>query len=181
MSRLYYNRKGQQQLNISSLGVIALTLVLAAVILGLGATVLDKIKATQTDSSNTVDNKTLTWAGNNTAISLGQGRISASSGVLYSNNTLVNNPSDANYTLGDSSITITNVTDNGTASFEWVTSNLNLTFTYKFGSAARNTTGFGTTGTNTMAEFIPTIAIIAVAAIVIGIVLVMFGRRRETV
>ncbi|KKM23574.1 hypothetical protein LCGC14_1613870, partial [marine sediment metagenome] len=38
--------------------------------------------------------------------------------------------------------------------------------------------GFGLSGLNTMAEFIPTIAIVAVAAIVIGIILVFFGRPR---
>ena len=43
---------------------------------------------------------------------------------------------------------------------------------------AYNSSAFGLTGLNTMAEFIPTIAIVAVAAIVIGIILVFFGRPR---
>jgi len=87
-------KKKAQRFTINDLGTIAIALVVAAVILGLGATILEKIQGTQTL--------------------------------------------------------------NGTAF---------------------NATGFGLTGMNTMAEFIPTIAIVAVAAIVIGIILVFFGRR----
>ena len=90
-----FNRKAQQRFTISDLGTIAIALVVAAVILGMGATILEKLQATQTI------NKT-----------------------------------------------------------------------------AYNATGFGLTGLNSMAEFIPTIAIVAVAAIIIGIILVFFGRPR---
>ena len=49
--------------------------------------------------------------------------------------------------------------------------------TQSAGTAAANASSFGLTGMNTLAEFIPTIAIVAVAAIVIGIILVFFGRQ----
>ncbi len=45
-------------------------------------------------------------------------------------------------------------------------------------SVAANSTQFGLDGLITMSEFIPTIAIVAVAAIVIGIILVFFGRGK---
>ena len=93
-SRLHLTKKGQA-FTISDLGTIAIALVVAAIILGMGATILEKIQETQTTS-----------------------------GTAY------------------------------------------------------NSSGFGLTGLNTMAEFIPTIAIVAVAAIVIGIILVFFGRPR---
>ena len=90
-----FNKKAQATgFTISDLGTIAIALVVAAVILGLGATILEKLQGTQ------VVNKT-----------------------------------------------------------------------------AFNASGFGLQGLNTMAEFIPTIAIVAVAAIVIGIILVFFGRQ----
>ena len=89
------NKKAQQRFSINDLGTIAIALVVAAVIIGMGATILEKIQGTQ----------------------------------------VVNN-------------------------------------------TAFNTTGFGLTGMNTLAEFIPTIAIVAVAAIIIGIILVFFGRGR---
>ena len=44
-------------------------------------------------------------------------------------------------------------------------------------STSYNTSTEGLAGIETMAQFIPTIAIVAVAAIVIGIVLVYFARR----
>ncbi len=87
--------KKAQAFTISDLGTIAIALVVAAVILGMGSTILEKIQGTQTA-----------------------------------------------------------------------------------GGVAANASGFGLTGLNTMAEFIPTIAIVAVAAIVIGIILVFFGRPR---
>jgi hypothetical protein len=89
------NKKAQRSFSINDLGTIALALVVAAVILGMGATVLEKLQGTQ----------------------------------------VINN-------------------------------------------TAYNATGFGLTGMNTMAEFIPTIAIVATAAIVIGIILLFFGRQR---
>ena len=92
MKRL--NKKGQS-FTISDLGTIAIALVVAAIILGMGATILEKIQETQTTDK-----------------------------IAY------------------------------------------------------NSSGYGLTGLGTLAEFIPTIAIVAVAAIVIGIILVFFGRPR---
>jgi|TARA_Y100000034_G_C6903255_1_gene418402 hypothetical protein len=91
--KLKTNKKAQR-FTINDLGTIAIALVVAAVILGMGSTILEKIQGIQTV--------------------------------------------------------------NGTAF---------------------NSSGFGLAGLSTMAEFIPTIAIVAVAAIVIGIILVFFGRR----
>lgn len=89
------NKKGQRSFSINDLGTIAIALVVAAVILGMGSTILEKLQTSQT-----------------------------------------------------------------------------------INGSAYNTSGFGLTGMVTIAEFIPTIAIVAVAAIVIGIILVFFGRQR---
>lgn len=86
--------KKAQAFTISDLGTIAISLVIAAIILGLGATILTSIQDSQTTD-----------------------------GVAF------------------------------------------------------NASGFGLTGMNTLASYIPTIALVAVAAIVIGIILVFFGRR----
>ena len=88
-------KKKAQAFTISDLGTIAIALVVAAIILGMGATILEKIRDTQTTDK-----------------------------VAY------------------------------------------------------NASSYGLTGLSTMGEFIPTIAIVAVAAIVIGIILVFFGRPR---
>lgn len=95
-------KKGQAAFTISDLGTVAIALVVAVIIIGLGATILQEIQAT-TDTD-------------------------------------------------------VNLSDPGT---------FNVAF---------NTTAFGLTGLLTLSSFVPTIAIVAAAAIVIGIILVFFGR-----
>lgn len=45
-------------------------------------------------------------------------------------------------------------------------------------SIAYNASGYGLTGLNTLGSYVPTIALVAVAAVVIGVVMVFFGGRR---
>ena len=146
---------------------------------------MDKIKTTQTEITATTNNNvSLTWAGNNTAISLGQSGVISSSFKLYNNGTIVNEGSaTVNYTLTDGAVTIINQTIawSGTAGSgapnTLETDTLNASFDYKFPSAARNTSTSGLAGVNTMAEFIPTISVVAIAGILIGIILIFFGRK----
>ncbi len=182
MNKLYGSRKAQEG-TINGIGQVAIALLIAAVILGLGATILDKIKDTQSDDTASHANETLTWAGNNTAIVLAANRIIESTIILYNNASKVNKGSGvaANYSTTSNSITILNSSSGpyGTNSGDWITSDLNASYRYKFGSSARNASDFGKVGVVTMSEFIPTIAIVAMAAIVIGIILVFFGRRKD--
>ena len=179
MKNLPSNKRGQEQLNIASLGMIAITLVVAAIVLGLGGTILDKIQDTQTDNSATIpNNESWTWPGNNTLQAFVQSRVQTSSVVVYINETKAT--LNENYTVSADGVSIINLTA-GTTGFgadldECI---FNMTYNYYYGSEGYNSSNFGMTGVATMAEFIPTIAIVAVAAIVIGIIMVFFGRRRE--
>ena len=182
MNILRGSRKAQMN-TISGIGQIAIAIVIAAVILGLGGTILSKIQTTQTDASASHINETLAWAGNNTAIGLSENRIIESTIILYNNASIVNKGSGvaANYSTTSNSITIINSSGGpkGATGADWITTDLNVSYDYNLGSTARNATGFGKQGITTMAEFIPTIAIIAMAAIVIGIILVFFGRKKD--
>jgi len=89
------NKKAQRAFSIQDLGTIAIALVVAVVILGLGGTILEKMQADQT-----------------------------------------------------------------------------------INGSAYNTSNYGLIGITTMSSFIPTIAIVAVSAIVIGIILVFFAGRQ---
>ncbi len=179
MKGLLTGRKGQRALNINSLGAIAITIVIAAVILGLGGTILDKIQGTQTDLSTTiVANESWTWPGNNTLQGFERGRVILSSVVVYGNTSLFT--LNQNYTVEGGGVRIINLTAGSTgngADLQLVI--FNMTYGYNYGSSAFNSSGFGLEGVNTVAEFIPTIAIVAAAAIVIGILLVFFGRSRR--
>ncbi len=176
METLFTNRKGQQGINV--IGSIALAILIGAVILGLGATILEKIKDTQTDKSITIpNNESFGWQGNNTEFVLVQNTITPSSGVAYCNATKL--LLDGNFSMSTGGIKILNTSKapGGNATFD--SCSYNVTYSYLIGSSALNTSGFGLTGVNTFASFIPTVAIVAIAGVVIGIILFFFGRTRR--
>lgn len=99
------NKKGQTGFSIGDLSGIGITLVIAAVVIGLGATIVTNIQT----------------SGRGTAF---------------------------------------NATNSGT----WTT--------------AYNASGYGLSGLNTLGSYIPTVALVAVAAVVIGVVMVFFNNRQ---
>ena len=178
MNILRGSRKAQMN-TISGIGQIAIAILIAAVILGLGGTILSKIQTTQSDAvATTPNNQSFTWQGNDTRVdfTLGEpGRIQTSTVVVYcdvSTFTL-----GENYTVSSEGVNIINLTTGGTDFLD--ACSYNMSYAYNFGSSARNASAFGKTGVATMSEFIPTIAIVAMAAIVIGIILVFFGRKKD--
>lgn len=174
MKTIFRNKKGQQSFTIASIGQIAIALLVVAIIIGLSTTIMEKIKKTADDNSGNTGNITLTWAGNNTAIGFSGERLTGGASVF-------NGTGDAN-DIPNTRWVI--VPANGTIIFHndsesnltWDTSALVVNADTLIGSAAFNISGFGIEGQSTLAEFIPTIAIIAIAAVVIGILLIMFGR-----
>ena len=175
--KLFFNlskvKTNKGQMGIQSIGMIALAILVAAVVLGLGGTILNSIQDSQTDAVSTIpNNQSLTWAGNDTAIPLNEGRAIVGTEKVWNESTLLTR--GTHYDMDSGAITFTNDTDPG---IDLSTDALNTTYNYNYGSAAYNSSGFGISGTITMAQFIPTIAIVVVAAIVIGIILVFFGRR----
>lgn len=166
-------RKGQ--MNLANLGNIALAIIIAIVIIALMATILTEIQEGQPDNSVTrANNQSFTFA-NNTKQSFTEGRVDTGSVVVYLNVTKVN--IGDNYSVTSDGITFMNRSD--TDYFDGgVADALNATYSYKIGSSARNITEKGLAGNMSIASFVPTIAIVALAAIIIGMVLVMFGRRK---
>lgn len=184
MLQLAKSRKGQTGVTgVNSLGDVAITILVAAVIIAFSATILTQIKDNQPgDSTIAFGNQTLTWAGNNTAIAFETGTVVTSSVILYNNATVVNRGGvGGNYSVDAGSITILNQTIGGADGFgngSWMTDDLNASYDFTSQNIARNVSTFGLTGLTTFASFIPVIAVIVIAAIVIGIVLIMFGRKK---
>jgi len=175
MASLFTNsRKAQQTFTIGSLGQIAIALLVVAVIIGLSSTILEKFTKIADDNSAQTGNVSLTWVANNTAIEIGQQQRFTGAGTVFNGSlgTIDNS-------LWEIIVVNNSIVFHNTTAQIWNTDNLTLDATYLIGSSSRNISKFGVTGLITMAEFIPTIAIVAVAAIVIGIVLVFFGRKRE--
>ena len=175
---LIKNKSGQEALGIASVGAIAITIVVAVIVLGLGSTILENIQGGQSDdSATTLDNESWTWTANNTLQPFVQDRVVTSSVIVYCNVTTL--PIATNYTVEGAGVRPINLSAGGGEDYAIDHCNFNMTYSYNIGSEAYNSSDYGMSGLNTMAEFVPTIAIVAIAAIIIGIVLVFFGRKKE--
>lgn len=178
-----------EETGISNLGGYAISIGVAIIIIVIMAILIQSIRddtGITPDSTASHPNETLTWGGNNTAIGLMESRINTGSLILYNNGSKVNKGD--NYTVTEYSITIINSSPGGTnvsngrwgaGQGELTTNKLNVTYDYKFGSGARNVTDKGLESQNTFSSFLPIVAITLVGALIIGIVLRYYGRKRE--
>jgi hypothetical protein len=164
-------------MELKDISGLAITLLVTAIVIGLMATVLGSFQGNMKDSQSFSPNRTLVWAGNNTGIDLGEKRISAGSVVLWNNNTLVNQGN--NYSIVGSSIVITNISGLGGNLAGWRTDAYNVSFNYLIGSVAYNSSTYGLNTTNTISSYLPLIGLISIAAVIVGIVLVMFFRKKQ--
>ncbi len=170
MFKIFKSRKGYE---LKDLFGLVLVFLVVAIAIGLGADVLTEIRDTQDNNQATLtDNESLTWAGNNTAISLTtQGDIVAGSETVYN---ATDKFSTSEYVFNATAATI--IFQN-TTNATWLTDSLNITYGYLFGSAARNITKYGLTTQITFGKWLPTIALIVIIAIIIGILIVYLARR----
>ena len=166
---------------IMSIFGYAILFVVVAVAISLGASVLKDIQDTQPDLSASHANETLDWAGNNTPHNLLEFRIITSSIKLYNNGSIVKIGSgdNANYSVTSSSITIINGSHGpvGINGADWITDKLNVSYNYLYGSAAKNVTEYGLSTQNTLAKWLPTIALVLIIAVIIGVLIVYLARR----
>ncbi len=108
MDTLFTKRK-KAQAGINDLGGFAIAILIGAVILGLGGTILDKIQTTQTDAGTTIsNNESFVWAGNNTFYGFLQPRVNTATIKVYCNATVLT--LDANYTATSGGVTLINIT-----------------------------------------------------------------------
>lgn len=152
----------------------AITFIIVAIAISLGADVLTDIKDTQKDTTTSFGNQSLSWAGNNTAIALASDRVVSDSLVLYNDGTKVNKGvGTLNYTVQGGSITIINQSDG----IQWNTSYLNSSYDYKIGSSQRNITEYGLQTQDTLGRWLPTIAMVIALVVVIGVLIVYLANR----
>jgi len=160
---------------LAGLGAIVISLVIVTIILGILPIILVEMQTTQLDQSATTGtNETWTWTANNTLQPFVQGRVNTASVIVWCNITQLT--VNTNYTVSSEGVTVVNYSADGEPAFV-ENCNYNMSYNYNYGSDARNISGTGLTANLTLARFIPTIAIVAIAAIIIGIILIMFGRN----
>ncbi len=176
-----------EETNISDLGRIAISLGVAVVIIVIITILVTTLRDTSLvpDQSNAIangSNVTQTWQGNNTVIPAAE-RVSTGTFLLYNNGTIVNrgDGANANYSIAEAGVTIINASPEGgpAGQSEWVTGELNASYNYLYGSAARNATGYGLATQTTLSSFLPIVALTAAGAFVIMIVMRLFIKRRE--
>lgn len=158
-------------MEIKDIPMAAIAIAMAVIIITVFSLIISGVQDETSDFQATLsNNQTLTWLGNNTAMTFTEGRVIPSSVVLYNNGTVVS--SVGNYTVTATGLTVTNVSP--TNDPEWVTGTLNVTYSYNFGSAAYNATREGLGANQTLSSFLPLIALVVIGAIIIGIVTMFF-------
>lgn len=173
------NTKAQIQFNYTPLIALCIVLIFLGVIYSSSQLVLKNIKGTTENKvSDTVANATITWAGNNTKISLVHDDIVPGSELVYRNNTLFNlgGGNSPNWTMdypnGDfypTNLSTVSANDWWNQSANWV---WNITYNYYYGSYERNVTQDNQDGLGTASSFTPTLSTVVV---VISIILFVVG------
>ena len=168
---------------VQNLFSYAIIILITIVAISLGANILQSI---EDDAPNNIAynlNETLTWAGNNTGINLANGDLVSGSEMVYNNGTKINRGSGAaaNYSMDYAGgvITILNSSTEGSPAgqSEWITNAINVSYNRYYGSYAKNITRYGLRTQNTFAKWMPTIALVLIISVIIGILIMYLARR----
>lgn len=180
---MQHYKKAQVDPNLlyGTVGVVIL-LVAVGVIFSVSFKALDTLEDIAENQVSGPTNETITWAGNNTAVSLGSYKLGMTSSIIvYNNCTPVNIGAgvNANYSFNttDMTLKIINATPGGGSAKgngvgTWVTNNINVTRTYYIGSQEYNTTLDTQEGIKVVSDFQPTWALIAGVGILLTVLLV---------
>lgn len=158
-------------MEIKDIGGMAISFLVAIIAVTVIAVLLIGLQDETPNQLAAYGNQSLTWAGNNTKIDFDVVNVKTATVVLYNNGSKINQ--GTNYTITSEGITILNISPPVPQS-EWVTSDLNASFSYYYGSAAYNATDDGLRSQNTLSSFFPLIALAAIGLWMIVIVIRFF-------
>ena len=166
-----------ETMQVNSLLNFAILFVIISVAITLGAEILEDIRETQDDDTSVQpNNESITWTSNNTAIALKNDRLVDGTEVLYNGSKKVNK--GANYTINYTGGVIRLLNQTEWAFFNnSATLDLNLSYSKFIGSAQRNITDYGLSSQNTQAKWLPTVALVIIIAVVVGVLLTYLARR----
>lgn len=164
--RLLKGKKGQV---LGDLPKTAVSLFTVAITLSLLALVLLSFNQQQLNSAGTSGNNTFAFV-NNSPVAVGQSNLVPGSETVW-NGTVLLLPGNYTVNYAGGTITVVNQTT------VWFANNLNISYQYYIGSTAKNITGYGLTANNTLASYMPTVSLVLVAVLIIGLVFTMFRRN----
>jgi len=171
--RSIQDKKG---MSIGDMYPAVLTIVLVGIVLGIGLYVLatfhDQIATTQTEIELDINAS----SGTTTAVNASLTGFKLNSIVVLNN---TNGATLTNYTLTNAGVITwgTNIIEYSALT----TMNVTDTYIYDVTGSAEEATATTITGLATFADWIAIIVVVIAAAIVLGIVLTSFGRRRNTI
>ena len=176
MKNLNSSRKGQ---TVQSLPMLIMTLVFAAVVLVMGLIVTQSLQdTTDGDQTGTIStNETLTII-NDTGTTEAIDNFVACGYASFTPLTVFNSSNDealtltTHYTVNSATGTLSNVSD--VDGDDWY-----ITYTYTWGGIACESANSTVVGLGTFADFWEIIVLAIVITVVIGLLLVVFGGRRE--
>jgi len=154
-------------MDLKSLAPAALALVVVAIVFAVGGEILGNTQASSTSSSVANDTVSSVY---NTATYLGHLYV-ISSTLIVTNATTGETFTSDNYTLNANAGTITN--DDDTDSGNW-----NFSYDYTTRSVTYNATEYGKEGLEEFGSWLPTLALIMVAAVIIGTIAYFYFNRR---
>ncbi|GAG79493.1 unnamed protein product [marine sediment metagenome] len=181
MKSLLHNKKATY--TIGTLAALAIVLVTAAVIIAVGSEILDSIGKEADAPSKVVKQNISFYNSTHHAITFDNvyGNIIQSDKFEIRNITIDNEMGEimpaTNYTLSITNDSVL-IELHGDIIEEGAPLHLNYTYTCYSCQVSYNATQEGLKGTNTMAAWLDTIALIVVAAVVIGIIVSSFASER---
>jgi|TARA_Y100000034_G_scaffold133613_1_gene199597 hypothetical protein len=182
-----WNWKNKRGYEISVIAGIAITFLVIAIILSFGGTIVDDLgDDVGGTTTETVNNETITSATQNTTSQIAACISQLSSSVTLTGFMNASGGDSANATHANSFLNTTdgNLTSDGLftlsgaaedAGFGATSVNITYTCTYGDGNAAFNSTELGQEGLQEFSSWLPTLALIIIAAVIIGIITRYFG------
>ena len=169
------NKKAQG--GIEGISGIAITLIVLAITLGLLAAINSSFSSNMQNSVGTNPNQTFTFTSGNGSFDLSAGKLGIASVVVYAQQpSLV--LSSNNYSVNANTNTIVFFNDTATNWYNG-TSLVNVSYTYYIGSTARNISDMGVQSTKTVASYMPLVALVAIASILVGLAMFYLFKKGQ--
>lgn len=173
--------KAKKGFEVKALIGLGILFVVIAITLSFGSTILKDVQDDQVvDATQTIYNETVTTlsaAANDTLAGRDRSGFKSCS-FTHASNLTVASPiyTAGNFTFNTAACSIGWITPNeDTNGFDNATSmNVTYVITYVSGAADYNATGYGLSSMETLTSWLPTLALIVIAAVIIGIIIRYF-------
>lgn len=176
-------------LSIKSLGSIAIVFVVAIMLMAFGANILSNLASDQLGTATAAQTETGKIANTTTPVTLAQVRVvtnsenvscvscNATGGAIYGSYTFVRDTDYSVVSYGSRSPTTVNWL---VAQYNKSKFNISYTYSYDTFPTEMNVTNSGLDALTTFADWLPTLALVIVACVNIGVVLLYFGKKQYT-